>query len=401
MRSQRHHDEGSGGPAPARPAKHGRLRRQHGEDDVSACTPGIRYRKLVASSPANSGRTSASSLNGRSRLVALCLLFSCLTILSNDRHGSAFGFGAHAGTSPPSSAASSASPFQSETLSPRTVNTKYGSLRGLLVSFRTNDAASRYSASSSASKAAASSSPPSSSSSPSPSSAPAFPTVSNLRPVEVFLGVPYATPPIASLRFMPPVTPTHWRGIRLATKFAAVCPQKPPDSGLTAAPGTTGSILRTAPSTSSRSSSPSKPTFSFTPNSYASMASLSSSSSSASFSSSNQLPESRISHLKRVSAFLRNQSEDCLYLNVYAPFTSPSLSQSSSSSSSQRKCSFHKIFALLIIMSNFHPDWRSILIGQWPFNSNSLFRLLFASAGNQCRDAATALCSLPLTSIHE
>lgn len=344
MWSRRHHDQGSG-PSPARPPKHG-LRQQHGEDDVSACTPGIRYRELVASSPANSGRTSASSLNV-SRLVALCLLFSCLS-MSNDRHGSAFGFGAHAGTSPPSSAASSASPFESETLSPRTVNTKYGTLRGLLVSFRTNDAASRYSTSSSSSaipKAtpAASSSPPSPAHPPPSSSS--SPSVSNLRPVEVFLGVPYATPPIASLRFMPPVTPTHWRGIRLATKFAAVCPQKPPDSGFKATTSA-ASILRSSPSTSSRSSSSSssKPTFSFTPNSYASMASLSSSSSSASFSSTNQLPESRISHLKRVSAFLRNQSEDCLYLNVYAPFTSPALSHSSSSS--QRKCS----------PQNFSPD---------------------------------------------
>ena len=209
---------------------------------------------------------------------------------------------------------------------------------------------------------AASTSPPSSSSSPahppaSPSSSSSVSSaaVTNLRPVEVFLGVPYATPPTGSLRFMPPVTPTHWRGIRLATRFAAVCPQKPPDAGskATSSSSTTSILNRSSPSAPSRSSSSSsKPTFSFTPNSYASMASLSSSSSSASFPSSNQLPESRISHLKRMLAFLRNQSEDCLYLNVYAPF--PSSSQSSSSS--QRKCSFHEIFALMIIMSNFHSE---------------------------------------------
>lgn len=43
--------------------------------------------------------------------------------------------------------------------------------------------------------------------------------------VEVFRGIPYATPPVASLRFMPPMTPVYWKGTRLFTKFAAVCPQ--------------------------------------------------------------------------------------------------------------------------------------------------------------------------------
>ncbi|KFM76113.1 Neuroligin-4, X-linked, partial [Stegodyphus mimosarum] len=49
------------------------------------------------------------------------------------------------------------------------------------------------------------------------------------RPVEIYLGVPYASPPIGSLRFMPPVTPAHWRGVRMADRFSAVCPQKFPD----------------------------------------------------------------------------------------------------------------------------------------------------------------------------
>lgn len=342
MWSRRHHF----GPSPAR---------AHGvqQDHVSTCTPGIRYRRqLPLSSPSslttNSGRRSSFTSG---RLVALCLLISSCISMSNDVHGSAFGFGADAASSPlPSSVASSASsPFESETLSPRTVNTKYGSLRGLLVSFRMNDAASRYAvpaASSSASRtaAASSSSSPSAASSSSVSSS----GVTNLRPVEVFVGVPYATPPIGSLRFMPPVTPTHWRGVRLATRFPAVCPQKLPDFDFKSTSTSTGSMAKSSPSAASgRSSTSSKPAFSFTPNSYASLTSLSSSSSSSS--SSDQVPESRISHLKRVSAFLRNQSEDCLYLNVYAPFTSPSLSQPSSSSS-QRKCSFHEIFVLMIIM---------------------------------------------------
>ncbi|KFM62836.1 Neuroligin-4, Y-linked, partial [Stegodyphus mimosarum] len=51
----------------------------------------------------------------------------------------------------------------------------------------------------------------------------------NLQSVDVFLGIPYASPPISALRFMPPVTPSHWKGVRSADKFSPVCPQKPPD----------------------------------------------------------------------------------------------------------------------------------------------------------------------------
>ena len=39
--------------------------------------------------------------------------------------------------------------------------------------------------------------------------------VAGLHPVEKFLGVPYATPPIHGLRFMPPLTPSPWDGIKM------------------------------------------------------------------------------------------------------------------------------------------------------------------------------------------
>lgn len=90
------------------------------------------------------------------------------------------------------------------------------------------------------------------------------------RPVEVYLGVPYASPPTGSLRFMPPVTPAHWRGIRPADKFSAVCPQKLPD----------------------------------VKNETAALKSM---------------PVGRLEYLKRLLPLLKNQSEDCLYLNIYAP----------------------------------------------------------------------------------
>lgn len=91
-----------------------------------------------------------------------------------------------------------------------------------------------------------------------------------LKPVEMFLGVPYATPPIGSNRFSPTRTVAPWTGIRLANIVGPVCPQKLPDvSNDTIALG--------------------------------------------------RMPRGRLQHLKRLLPFLINQNEDCLYLNIYAP----------------------------------------------------------------------------------
>lgn len=86
----------------------------------------------------------------------------------------------------------------------------------------------------------------------------------NLEGVEVFRGVPYASPPVGSLRFMPPVNGALWQGVKVADKFGPVCPQKLPE--LTS-----------------------------------------------------DMPKGRVEYLKRLLPYLRNQSEDCLYLNIYAP----------------------------------------------------------------------------------
>lgn len=40
----------------------------------------------------------------------------------------------------------------------------------------------------------------------------------NLGPVEVFKGIPYASPPTGSLRFMPPVTGALWSGVKKADR---------------------------------------------------------------------------------------------------------------------------------------------------------------------------------------
>jgi hypothetical protein len=86
----------------------------------------------------------------------------------------------------------------------------------------------------------------------------------NLKPVEVFLGIPYAAAPTGSQRFMPPGSPPHWMGEKKAHGFGPVCPQNLTDLN-------------------------------------------------------SKMAEGRANYLRRLLPYLRNQSEDCLYLNIYAP----------------------------------------------------------------------------------
>jgi neuroligin len=92
----------------------------------------------------------------------------------------------------------------------------------------------------------------------------------HLEPVEVFRGVPYAAPPLGDLRYRPPTPPLAWSGTRLADTFGAVCPQRYPDISNRSA------ALLT-------------------------------------------MPRGRYNHLKRLIPLLANQSEDCLFLNLYVP----------------------------------------------------------------------------------
>ncbi|MGH0137731.1 UNVERIFIED_CONTAM: hypothetical protein FKN15_018113 [Acipenser sinensis] len=87
-----------------------------------------------------------------------------------------------------------------------------------------------------------------------------------LGPVDQYLGVPYAAPPVGEKRFMPPEPPSSWSGIRNATHFAPVCPQN---------------IHNAVPEI--------------------------------------MMPIWFTFNLDMVATYIQDQNEDCLYLNIYVP----------------------------------------------------------------------------------
>ncbi|XP_025060841.1 neuroligin-3 isoform X5 [Alligator sinensis] len=87
-----------------------------------------------------------------------------------------------------------------------------------------------------------------------------------LGPVDQYLGVPYAAPPVGDKRFMPPEPPASWSGIRNATHFSPVCPQN---------------IHSAVPEI--------------------------------------MLPIWFTSNLDIVATYIQDPNEDCLYLNIYIP----------------------------------------------------------------------------------
>ncbi|KAI5638588.1 carboxylesterase family domain-containing protein [Phthorimaea operculella] len=89
----------------------------------------------------------------------------------------------------------------------------------------------------------------------------------DLQLVEMFLGIPYAAPPVGSFRFMPPASAPPWPGVKKATRFAPVCPQSIPP------------IKKGNPPSLGRQH-----------------------------------------YMSRIQPFLANEAEDCLYLNIYVPF---------------------------------------------------------------------------------
>lgn len=88
-----------------------------------------------------------------------------------------------------------------------------------------------------------------------------------LGPVEQYLGIPYALAPTGERRFQPPEPSMSWPGIRNATQFPPVCPQFLEDRFLL----------------------------------------------------NDMLPVWFTANLDTVVTYVQEQSEDCLYLNIYVP----------------------------------------------------------------------------------
>ena len=87
---------------------------------------------------------------------------------------------------------------------------------------------------------------------------------------EAFLGVPYASPPVGSFRFMPPMSPDGWSGVREAARFQPVCPQ----------------VLPTLDNKTEALK---------------------------------YMTVGRFNYLRKLVPHLQKQDEDCLYLNIYTP----------------------------------------------------------------------------------
>lgn len=95
-----------------------------------------------------------------------------------------------------------------------------------------------------------------------------FPNNKKVRPVEVYLGLQYASLLGSRLRFMPPTNPVEkWKGLRMLMTTRPACPQKRLDKE---------ELKRTK-------------------------------------------SEFLAEHLNRISKFTRHQIEDCLSLNIYVP----------------------------------------------------------------------------------
>lgn len=94
-----------------------------------------------------------------------------------------------------------------------------------------------------------------------------MPHQSGLKDVDQYLGVPFAEAPVGNMRFMPPGAPPPWAGLKVADNLSPVCPQNLPSFNATG----------------------------------------------------HHLSKGRYDQLKRLLPYLKSESEDCLYLNLYVP----------------------------------------------------------------------------------
>ena len=114
-------------------------------------------------------------------------------------------------------------------------------------------------------------------------------------------GVPYASPPTGRLRFMPPRTPDVWTGIRNTDRAGAVCPQN----------------LMPIPAAAHRFRHSSQASLPVSPSSFPNPKLMT-----------EEILRNETELLKilttpaasmRIRTLLQNQSEDCLFLDIYTP----------------------------------------------------------------------------------
>lgn len=138
-----------------------------------------------------------------------------------------------------------------------------------------------------------------------------------LGPVEQYLGIPYALAPTGERRFQPPEPPMSWPGIRNATQFPPVCPQFLEDRFLL----------------------------------------------------NDMLPVWFTANLDTVVTYVQEQSEDCLYLNIYVP----------TEDGKPLDCLLHLLFFLSVFFLYNLTFWvffnDSIIPSaqKWPFHDISTF----------------------------
>lgn len=159
--------------------------------------------------------------------------------------------------------------------------------------------------------------------------------IPGLGPVEEYLGVPYASPPVGQKRFMPPNSAAKWSATKDATRLPPVCVQMFPNSFA----GGQAEALK-------------------------------------------WMPESHYRYLQRLRRlYLKNQSEDCLYLNLYVPERKgkmgPFETQGPPEARGPRVFGQSKHFHLLITLIDFFSQTQSqgsLVSPKWPTVDTSFRR---------------------------
>ncbi|RLU20430.1 hypothetical protein DMN91_007040 [Ooceraea biroi] len=149
-----------------------------------------------------------------------------------------------------------------------------------------------------------------------------------LKSIDVYLGIPYATPPVGSNRFSPTRAPSPWEGVRALCAFSnefvikarVHAPGSSPPSRVSVLIEHGGAYSKRNFDRSVRCNARTISDFlcrlsdSVGPVCPQKLPDIANEQEAL-----ERMPKGRLEYLKRLLPHLRNQSEDCLYLNIYAP----------------------------------------------------------------------------------